>query len=145
MSRKVIPVDPSNWRLHAPVAAEHALSHSDLPENEWDALLRAAPGDEIRESADVRERNQLMFLHGFGAVLSEAVKDALASMPADCATVVQLIYMQSMSLREVERYTGIPKSTVARRRDEGRRLLADALGLELPTPEDPRSGSPPPG
>ena len=131
MSRKVIPVDPSNWRLHAPVAAEHALSHSDLPENEWDALLRAAPGDEVRESADVRERSQLE--PGATSDLSEAFIDALESMPEDCATVIQMIYMQSMSLREVERYTGIPKSTVARRRDEGRRLLADALGLELPT------------
>lgn len=131
MPRKVIPVDPSNWRLHLPVAAEHALSHSDLPENEWDALLRAAPGTEIRESADVRERNQLE--PEATSDLSEAVIDALESMSEDCATVVRLIYMQSMSLREVEHYTGIPKSTVARRRDEGRQLLADALGLELPT------------
>ena len=129
MPRKVIPVDPSNWRLHKPIDAEHALSHSDLPENEWDAWLRAAPGDEIRVSADVREGHQQDFSHR-GA----AVRDALASMTEDCALAVQMVYGQGMSLREVERYTGIPKTTVARRRDEGKLLLADALNLELPTP-----------
>jgi DNA-directed RNA polymerase specialized sigma24 family protein len=58
----------------------------------------------------------------------------LASMTEDCALAVQMIYSQGMSLREVERYTGIPKTTVARRRDEGKLLLAEALNLELPTP-----------
>ena len=48
MPRKVIPVDPSNWRLHTPSRGAWALSHSDLPDNEWDAVMRAAPGEDLR-------------------------------------------------------------------------------------------------
>lgn len=133
MPRKVIPVDPSNWRLHAPVGAENALSHSGLPDNEWDALLRAAPGEEVREDAESRERNQVILddtQWAYRYSLNNAVNDALASMTEDCALVVQLIYSQSMSLREVEYYTGIPKTTVARRRDEGKRILLEAFRVD---------------
>ena len=128
MPRKVIPVDPSNWRLHTPSRGAWALSHSDLPDNEWAAVMRAAPGEDIRESAEERSARDFTDL---------SVVDALASLTEECAMIVQMIYAQSMSLREVERYTGIPKSTVARRRDEGKRLLAEALNLELPTPPLP--------
>ena len=133
MPRKVIPVDPSNWRLHAPVGAENALSHAGLPDNEWDALLRAAPGEEVREDAESRERSQVVFddpTWAYQHSLSNAVNDALASMTEDCALVVSLIYGQSMSLREVEFYTGIPKTTVARRRDEGKRMLLEAFHVD---------------
>jgi len=126
MPRKVIPVDPSNWRLHDPGVHPSALTHCGLPDNEFDALLRAAPNEPLLETAEERGRYN-------PDDDTTGVIDALASMTSECALVLQLVYGQGMSLREVERYTGIPKTTVARRRDEGKHLLAIALGRPLPS------------
>ena len=135
MVRKVIPVDPSNWRLQDPGEGPSPLTQSNLPINTMDALLRAAPGTDPHPTPDEMQNYALQDDERRRGT-TQIVKQALKGLPPDHVEVVLLIYAQGMSLREVERYTGIPKTTVARRRDAGKQLLADALGWELPTPQD---------
>ena len=136
MPRKVIPVDPSNWRLHTPSRDAWALSQTGLPENEWDALLRAAPGTDPELTAE-ETQNYAQHDDLRRNTTTDMVAAALAVLSPEQAEAVTLVYAQGMSLRDVERHTGMPKTTVARRRDEGKQLFADALGWELPTPPLP--------
>ena len=133
MARRVIPVDPSNWRLQDPGEGPSPLTQSNLPINEMDALLRAAPGTQPHPTAE-ETQNYAEYGDLRRNATTEMVAAALACLSPQHVEVITLVHAQGMSLREVERHTGIPKTTVARRRDEAKQLFADALGWELPTP-----------
>jgi len=50
--------------------------------------------------------------------------------------VLECRYGAQLSLRQIERVTGIPKTTVARRRDEAPKLLAEILKRKMPALAD---------
>jgi RNA polymerase sigma factor (sigma-70 family) len=61
----------------------------------------------------------------------ETVREALEELDERDRVVLELFYGARMSLRQVEQYTGIPKTTVARRRDLAPQLLAEILKRKL--------------
>tara|TARA_R100000808_G_C2152639_1_gene162197 strand:+ start:1276 stop:1485 length:210 start_codon:yes stop_codon:yes gene_type:complete len=64
------------------------------------------------------------------------VEQALQELPETHRIVTEALWGGNMSLREVERYTGIPKTTVARKRDEVPELLGAILKRLMPSLAD---------
>jgi len=62
----------------------------------------------------------------------EIVREALEELDERDRVVLELVHGAHMSLRQVEQYTGIPKTTVARRRDIAPQLLAEILKRKMP-------------
>jgi len=58
---------------------------------------------------------------------SESVRAALAELPEDFATAVELHDIDGFKYREIAEITGVPVGTVMSRISRGRRLLAGAL------------------
>jgi DNA-directed RNA polymerase specialized sigma24 family protein len=127
---KNILVEPSNWRLENPQGLRRPdadIWQAGLPETEMEALMIAVPNAPIAPNRRDLERRE--------GVHDQLVKNSLSSMPEECAEVLEMIHGQGMSLRQVAAYTGLSKSTVARRRDQARNFLATAIGWELPERE----------
>ena len=138
MGSKNILVEPSNWRLENPQGLRRPdadIWQAGLPETEIEAMMIAPPNAPI--PSDRRTLQQREGVH------DSLVKETLKAMPVECAEVLEMIHGQGMSLRQVAAYTGLSKSTVARRRDQARNLLAVAIGWELPDREvvNPRLSS----
>jgi len=130
MGSKNILVEPSNWRLENPQGIRRPdadIWQTGLPETEMEALMVARPNAPIAPNRRDLEQRE--------GTNDQLVKNALSSMPEECAEVLEMIHGQGMSLRQVATYTGLSKSTVARRRDQARNLLAVAIGWELPERE----------
>lgn len=60
------------------------------------------------------------------AIIKEIIGRAIDSLEAEDRFIVEALFIEGLSLRRIEAITGIPKTTVARRRDRIRRqLMAD--------------------
>jgi DNA-directed RNA polymerase specialized sigma24 family protein len=57
------------------------------------------------------------------ADLKEAVGEAIDSLPLEDRAIFELLFIAHMSLRVTEKVVGIPKTSLARRRDMIRRRL----------------------
>jgi DNA-directed RNA polymerase specialized sigma subunit len=66
----------------------------------------------------------------------QVVIDSLEELDERDRVVLELLYGADMSLRQVEQYSGIPKTTVARRRDIAPQLLAEILKRKMPSLAD---------
>ena len=55
--------------------------------------------------------------------LKEAVGEAIDSLPEEDRTIFELIFIAHMSLRTTSKVVGVPKTSLARRRDKIRRRL----------------------
>ena len=65
-------------------------------------------------------------------LLERSVQKVLEELPEDYRDVLVMVYGEGMSLRQVESFTGIPKTTVARRRDAVAGMFAKLLLIEMP-------------
>ena len=138
------------------------LGDTHRPDSELQALMEAAPHEEPRSvspsAAEKRElrrhikaswprgqypkRARAQWYRGspYGGSgrrtkdthLEETVRAALEELDERDRTILELVHGAHMSLRQVEEYTGIPKTTVARRRDEAPKLLAEILKRLMP-------------
>ena len=89
------------------------------PENLYDALLRAQPFDEPEES--IAEQDELR----------EILADALDCLTPEEQWIFRMLTTVRLSLRFVGLVLGVPKTTLARRRDRIIRKLQAAL-MESP-------------
>jgi uncharacterized protein (DUF2384 family) len=81
-------------------------------DTELEQLMVLAPG-----------QNQLMNTVEATADLKEAVGEAIDSLPIEDRDIYELLFIAHMSLRATEKIVGIPKTSLARRRDKIRRRL----------------------
>ena len=89
------------------------------PDNRYDALMRTAPGVEPEES--IEEQNELW----------EILADALDSLTEEEQWIYLMLTTVRLSLRFVGLVLGVPKTTLARRRDRIIQKLQEAL-MESP-------------
>jgi len=89
------------------------------PDNRYDALMRTAPGVEPEES--IEEQNELR----------EILADALDSLTEEEQWIYLMLTTVRLSLRFVGLVLGVPKTTLARRRDRIIQKLQEAL-MESP-------------
>ena len=128
---KIVSVDPTGWILDSVLEdyyrAVLPLGDGGRPINELQALMETPPGHDTHDlsngmSAPTRQ--------------DEIVADALHELPETHRLVVEALYGGQLSLRQVEQLTGIPKTTVARKRDEVPGLLAEILKRKMPALAD---------
>jgi len=104
--KREFPFDPTE---------EPRWSNSDgLPETELIALQESGPNEPKRSQ---EER----------MALQETVLDSLSILSAEEAWLLNALLFERLSLRQIERSIGIPKTTVARYRDKVLAKLRDAL------------------
>jgi RNA polymerase sigma factor (sigma-70 family) len=99
------------------------LSMSNLPSNSLAALMQTPPNENPLPTAEeIQTQSDFSFV----------VQKALEELPEDYRDVLVMVYGEGMSLRQVEGLTGIPKTTVARRRDAVAAMFAQILLREMP-------------
>jgi hypothetical protein len=125
---KTVNVDPSSWLLDEALAEDFyravlPLGDMNRPLNSSAALMEAPPsrGPRILSACNRKPTPQ-----------DQVVIDALMELPEAHRLAIEAIWVAGMSLREAQRHTGIPKTTVARKRDEAPRLLAEILKRKMP-------------
>ena len=128
---KVVSVDPTGWILDSTLEDYYRsvlpLGDSARPLTELQALMETPPGGGIR-SLSIGET---AMTH-----LDNIVRLALWELPETHRIVTEALWGGNMSLREVEYFTGIPKTTVARKRDEVPELLGAILKRLMPSLAD---------
>ena len=142
---KVVSVDPVGWILDSALEdyyrAVMPLGDSSRPLSELQALMEAPPGWEPVPTTDLYythepQRRALCKRVIPNEELRQVVAQALQELPETHRLVIEALWGGGLSLREVEHFTGIPKTTVARKRDEAPRLLAEQLKRLMPSLAD---------
>ena len=96
---------------------------SNLPPSPLAGLMQTPPNENPLPTAEeIQTQSDVSF----------AVQKALKELPDDYRDVLVMVYGEGMSLRQVESFTGIPKTTVARRRDAVAGMFAELLLKEMP-------------
>ena len=108
MVKKEFPFDPLDL-------SRKAQGNPQQKQTEIEILQEAAPHAPLEESQE--ERIQLQ----------EAVLDAFDELEEDEIWLLNALLFERLSLRQVERLTNLPKTTVARKRDYILRKLKRAL------------------
>ena len=111
--KREFPTDPQEWS-HSPAGSYGLGSHRPLTEIE--ALLQLAP----------HQDSQILALETTAA-LREPIADAIDTLPEDDEWIFNALCVAGLSLRFTGRVLGIPKTTLARRRDTIRRRLMAEL------------------
>ena len=124
---KIVSVDPTGWILDSVLEDYYRsvlpLGDTRRPDSELQALMETAPGRGPRAmSMTTRPPTSK----------DQVVIDALGELEERDRTILELVHGAHMSLRQIEEYTGIPKTTVARRRDLAPLLLAEILKRRMP-------------
>jgi DNA-directed RNA polymerase specialized sigma subunit len=102
MAKKEFPYDPqdSAWLFDA-----QRRRHPLIPESSFQALMEAAPYDAPLSSSS--EKKELI----------EPVEEAVESLQPWEQEILYMLYGDKLSLRVAGKALGIPKTTLARRRD----------------------------
>ena len=111
--KREFPTDPEEGS-HTPAGSYGLGAHRPLTEIE--ALLQLAP----------HQDSQILALETTAA-LREAIADAIDTLPEDDEWIFNALCVAGLSLRFTGRVLGIPKTTLARRRDAIRRRLMAEL------------------
>ena len=124
---KIVSVNPLGWILDTALQdyyrAVLPLGDTRRPDSELEALMETVPGRGPKAmSATARQPT----------AQDQVVIDSLEELDERDRVVLELLYGADMSLRQVEQYSGIPKTTVARRRDIAPQLLAEILKRKMP-------------
>jgi RNA polymerase sigma factor (sigma-70 family) len=124
--RKIVSVEPTSWVLASALQDYYRkvlpLGDSHRPASDLEALMETAP-----MGAPRAPRSSYIPTDQDNVVL-----EALEELDDRDRDILELVYGAEMSLRQVERFTGIPKTTVARRRDLAPQLLAEILKRKMP-------------
>jgi DNA-directed RNA polymerase specialized sigma24 family protein len=125
---KVFSVDPTGWILDSALEDYYRtvlpFGDSTRPLTELQAVMEAPPGHDVHPHAAPWNTDS--------EELSALVKQALRELPEIYQTVIEALWGGGLSLREAEHFTGIPKTTVARKRDEVPELLGKILKRLVP-------------
>ena len=124
--RKIVSVEPSSWVLASALQDYYRkvlpLGDSHRPHGDLQALMETPPmGDPRAPRGSYIPTDQ-----------DNVVLEALEELEERDRTILELVYGAEMSLRQVEQLTGIPKTTVARRRDLAPQLFAEILKRKMP-------------
>jgi len=141
---KIFSVDPTSWILDSALQdyyrAVLPLGDSTRPLTELQALMEAPPGGEPRPTTTLYYTNRSAARLGKKVIpnegLRQVVEQALQELPETHRLVIECLWGGGLSLREVERYTGVPKTTVARKRDEVPKLFGAILKRLMPSLAD---------
>jgi len=124
---KIVSVDPTGWILDSVLEDYYRsvlpLGDTRRPDSELQALMETAPGCGPRAMSMTTRRP---------TPKDQVVIDALGELEERDRIILELVHGAHMSLRQIEEYTGIPKTTVARRRDLAPQLLAEILKRLMP-------------
>ena len=124
---KIVSVDPTGWILDSVLEDYYRsvlpLGDTRRPDSELQALMETAPG---------RGPRAMSMTTRLPTSKDQVVIDALGELEERDRTILELVHGAHMSLRQIEEYTGIPKTTVARRRDLAPLLLAEILKRRMP-------------
>ena len=124
---KTFSVDPTGWILDTALEDYYRsvlpLGDTRRPDSELQALMETAPGHSPRMMSMTTRRP---------TPKDQVVIDALGELEERDRTILELVHGANMSLRQIEAHTGIPKTTVARRRDLAPQLLAEILKRLMP-------------
>jgi DNA-directed RNA polymerase specialized sigma24 family protein len=104
-----------DWSREIPVEVPSWWVSRTQPQNEYEALMRCAPGEEPR--ASVTER----------LAAKEATATAFQCLTPEELWVVNATVIERMSLRQLARQIGATKTTIARIRDRGLQKLRKEL------------------
>ena len=107
-TRREYPTDPNDWYIRKEVAP---LSKT-RPLTEIEALLELAP----HEESSVPSLLETM-------ALKEAVGEAIDALEPEDTWIINALFVEHLSLRAAGKILGIPKTSLARRRDYIRRQL----------------------
>ena len=141
---KVVSVDPVGWILDSALEdyyrAVMPLGDSSRPLSELQALMEAPPGWEPVPTTTLYYTNRSAARLCKKVIpneeLRQVVAQALQELPETHRLVIEALWGGGLSLREVEHFTGIPKTTVARKRDEVHQLLGEILKRLMPSLAD---------
>lgn len=115
-TRREYPTDPTNWfRRISGSDRERALSGS-RPLTETEAIMQLAPHEDAPTPSLLET-----------IALKEAVGDAVAGLDDEDEWIFNALFIEQLSLRTAGRVLGIPKTSLARRRDYIRRQLMATL------------------
>jgi DNA-directed RNA polymerase specialized sigma24 family protein len=103
------------WSREIPVEVPSWWESRTQPQNEYDALMRCAPGQEPQ--ASVTER----------LAAKEATATAFSCLTPEELWVVNATVIERLSLRQLARQIGATKTTIARIRDRGLQKLRKEL------------------
>jgi|TARA_R110000824_G_scaffold193155_3_gene375532 DNA-directed RNA polymerase specialized sigma24 family protein len=124
---KIVSVDPTGWILDSTLEDYYRsvlpLGDTLRPDSELQALMETAPGRGPRAMSMTTRRP---------TPKDQIVIDALGELEERDRIILELVHGAHMSLRQIEGLTGIPKTTVARRRDLAPQLLAEILKRLMP-------------
>ena len=127
--QKVVSVPSDSWIVESTAMSATflvrmlGLSMSNLPPSPLAGLMQTPPNENPLPTAEeIQTQSDVSF----------AVQKALKELPDDYRDVLVMVYGEGMSLRQVESFTGIPKTTVARRRDAVAGMFAKLLLIEMP-------------
>tara|TARA_R110000824_G_scaffold146005_1_gene314629 strand:+ start:77 stop:517 length:441 start_codon:yes stop_codon:yes gene_type:complete len=140
--RRTISVDPQGWILDLALddyyRAILPLGDTKKPDSEIAALMEALPGHEPTDLYYTHQPSRRTLCQRTipNEGLRQVVEQALQELPEIHRIVIETLYGGDLSLRQVERITGIPKTTVARKRDEVPKLLGEILKRLMPSLAD---------
>ena len=112
MQRREYPTDPSQWDMQG----SNRLVARPRPATDLEALMQLGPHQET----------DLLSIEAT-AVLKEVIGEAIDGLPDEDRWIFDRLFIEQLSLRGTGRILGIPKTTLARRRDRIRRQLMAEL------------------
>ena len=112
MQRREYPTDPSQWDMQG----SNRLVGRSRPSTDLEALMQLGPHQEA----------DLLSIEAT-AVLKEVIGEAIDGLPDEDRWIFDRLFIEQLSLRGTGRILGIPKTTLARRRDRIRRQLMAEL------------------
>ena len=112
MQRREYPTDPSQWDMQG----SNRLVGRSRPATDLEALMQLGPHQEA----------DLLSIEAT-AILKEVIGEAIDGLPDEDRWIFDRLFIEQLSLRGTGRILGIPKTTLARRRDRIRRQLMAEL------------------
>ena len=110
------PIDFDGWLARNQTSSKIRILFPQRDDTEIEALLRAPPGGPDRLAPPEGT-----------ASLREALGRAIDALPAEDRWIVERLLIEGLSLRKTGAVLGIPKTTLARRRDYIKARLVDML------------------
>lgn len=111
-----LTIDFDGWLARNQTSAKVRVLFQQRDESEMETLLRSFPG----------AHDRLVSLEET-ASLRDALGRAIDGLPPEDRWIVERLLIEGMSLRKAGAVLGIPKTTLARRRDHIRCRLIDVL------------------
>jgi len=109
-TRREYPTDPNDWSI-GPNATSLPLA-TTRPLTEIEALMELAPHEESSVPSLLET-----------IALKEAVGEAIDALEPEDRWIINALFVEHLSLRAAGKILGIPKTSLARRRDYIRRQL----------------------